>query len=306
MNGAAPLVEMIPISQINVLNPRSRTKAIFQGIVTNISNIGLKRPITVARRPEDTDGKHYDLVCGQGRLEAFMALGQNEIPAIVKDASREECFLMSLVENIARRQVRPLELLREIDNLKSRGYGTAEIARKIDVTKSYVSGITHLLKNGEERLLYAVEKGRIPLSIAMQIADADEEGIQKALLQAYEEKTLRGRKLLTVRRIIELRKAKGKRATPGVRRRGGEPLSAGSLVQAYRLEADRQRLLVKKAQVTEQRLLLIVSALKSLFRDENFVTLLRAEGLESLPAYLAERIELPKGPENDKAGADSV
>jgi ParB family transcriptional regulator, chromosome partitioning protein len=63
---------------------------------------------------------------------------------------------------------------------------------------------------------------------------------------------------------------------------------------------------VKKAQVTEQRLLLIVSALKSLFRDENFVTLLRAEGLESLPAYLAERIELPKGPENDKAGADSV
>lgn len=307
MNNAAPLVEMIPISQINILNPRSRNKAIFQGIVTNISNLGLKRPITVARRPQDSDGKHYDLVCGQGRLEAFMALGQNEIPAIVKDASREECFLMSLVENIARRQVRPLELLREIDNLKSRGYSTAEIAKKIDVTKSYVSGITHLLKNGEERLLYAVEKGRIPLSIAMQIADADEEGIQKALLQAYEEKTLRGRKLLTVRRIIELRKAKGKRATPGVRRRSGaEPLSAGSLVQAYRLEADRQRLLVKKAQVTEQRLLLIVSALKSLFRDENFVTLLRAEGLESLPAYLAEKIESPKGPQDDKAGADSV
>ena len=43
-------------------------------------------------------------------------------------------------------------------------------------------------------------------------------------------------------------------------------------------------------QLTEHRLLFVVSALRSLFRDENFITLLRAEGLESLPAYLAEKI----------------
>ena len=174
MNDTAPTVQMIPIDQINVLNPRSRNKLVFQGIVANISSLGLKRPITVARRIEPIDGKPYDLVCGQGRLEAFMALGQVEIPAIVKEASREECFLMSLVENIARRQIRPLELLREIDSLKSRGYNTTEIAKKNDVAKSYVVGIAHLLKNGEERLLHAVDKGRIPLSVAMQIASADE------------------------------------------------------------------------------------------------------------------------------------
>ena len=290
MNDAAPVVQMIPVNQINILNPRSRNKVAFQGIVANISSLGLKRPITVARRTEPIDGKLYDLVCGQGRLEAFMALGQPDIPAIVKEASREECFLMSLVENIARRQIRPLELLREIDSLKSRGYNTTEIAKKIDVTKSYVVGIAHLLKHGEERLLHAVDKGRIPLSVAMQIADADEEGIQRALCQAYEDKTLRGRKLLTVRRIIELRKANGKRATPGVRRRNDGLQSAESLVRVYRQEADRQKLLVKKSQLTEHRLLFIVSALKNIFRDENFLTLLRAEGLESLPAYLAEKI----------------
>lgn len=292
MNDTAPVVQMIPINQIHILNPRSRNKLVFQGIVANISSLGLKRPITVARRSEPVDGKLYDLVCGQGRLEAFIALGQAEIPAIVKEASREECFLMSLVENIARRQIRPLELLREIDNLKSRGYTTTEIAKKIDVTKSYVVGIAHLLKNGEERLLHAVDKGRIPLSVAMQISDADEEGIQRALCQAYEDKTLRGRKLLTVRRIIELRKANGKRATPGVRRRNDGLQSAESLVRAYRQEADRQKLLVKKAQLTEHRLLFLVSALKNIFRDENFITLLRAEGLESLPAYLADKIQI--------------
>jgi ParB family chromosome partitioning protein len=210
MNNSTLTVEMIPINQINILNPRSRSKIVFQSIVSNISNLGLKRPITVARRLDATDGKEYDLVCGQGRLEAFIALGQNEIPAIIKEASREECLLMSLVENIARRQLRPIELLREISNLRARGYTSAEIAQKIDVHKSYVTGIIHLLKNGEERLVTAVEKGRIPLYVAMQIANADEQGIQKALHQAYEEKSLRGSKLLTVRRLIEIRKAKGK------------------------------------------------------------------------------------------------
>lgn len=292
MNDTAPMVQMIPIDQINVLNPRSRNKVVFQSIVSNISNLGLKRPITVARRTEPVDGKFYDLVCGQGRLEAFAALGQAEIPAIVKEASKEECFLMSLVENIARRQLRPLELLREISSLKSRGYSTTEIANKIDVHKSYVTGISHLLKDGEERLISAVETGRIPLSVAMQIANTDEDGIQRALCQAYEDKTLRGRKLLAVRRIIEARTANGKSSNQGVRRKVDRLQSTEGLVRVYRQEADRQKLLIKKSQLTEHRLLLILSALKNLFRDENFVTLLRAEGLDTIPAPLAEKIQI--------------
>jgi ParB family transcriptional regulator, chromosome partitioning protein len=292
MNDTALMVQMIPIDQINVLNPRSRNKIVFQSIVSNISNLGLKRPITVARRTEPADGKLYDLVCGQGRLEAFAALGQAEIPAIVKEASKEECFLMSLVENIARRQIRPLELLREISSLKSRGYSTTEIANKIDVHKSYVTGISHLLRDGEERLISAVETGRIPLSVAMQIANTDEDGIQQALCQAYEDKTLRGRKLLAVRRIIEARTANGKSPKPGVRRKVDRLQSAEGLVRVYRQEADRQKLLIKKSQLTEHRLLLILSALKNLFRDENFVTLLRAEGLDTIPAPLAEKIQI--------------
>lgn len=110
MNDSAPVVQMIPVDQINILNPRSRNKVTFQSIISNISGLGLKKPITVARRAEPEDGKAYDLVCGQGRLEAFIALEQTEIPAIVIDAAKEECFLMSLVENIARRNHSPLEL----------------------------------------------------------------------------------------------------------------------------------------------------------------------------------------------------
>jgi ParB family chromosome partitioning protein len=49
-----------------------------------------------------------------------------------------------------------------------------------------VADIAHLQKNGQHRLITAVEKGRIPFSVAMQIAKADEDGIQQALCQAYE------------------------------------------------------------------------------------------------------------------------
>src|SRR5436309_11508091 len=146
MNEDTPAVQMIPVSQIRILNPRSRNRIAFDNnIVSNISHLGLKRPITVAPREDAGDGKCYDLVCGQGRLEAFIALGQTEIPAIVRTATKEECFLMSLVENMARRRHTPLELMREIASLKSRGYGVNQIAEKIDLTKSYVTGIIHLL-----------------------------------------------------------------------------------------------------------------------------------------------------------------
>ena len=44
------LIEMVPIAQINVLNPRARSKRLHREIVDNIEAIGLKRPITVSRR----------------------------------------------------------------------------------------------------------------------------------------------------------------------------------------------------------------------------------------------------------------
>jgi ParB family chromosome partitioning protein len=289
----APQIQMIPVNQVGVLNPRTRNPLVFQSIVANILNVGLKRPITVSRNANQTDGKLYDLVCGQGRLEAYQALGEEEIPAIIIEITREECYLMSLVENIARRHRSPIELMKEVNNLRTRGYNIAQISQKIDMGKSYITGICHLLDHGEERLLAAVEKGRLPVSVAMQIATSDEDGIQQALCEAYEDQAMRGRKLLAIRRLIEQRKISGKGLASGVRSRQVRPPTAELLVRAYRQEADRQRLLVSKARLTENRLLLVVSALKKLFQDENFVNLLRAEGLSSVPTYLADKIAKP-------------
>src|SRR5207244_3581623 len=81
-------VKMIPIDRIRILNPRHRDKKRFQVIIESIRTVGLKKPIQVSRRSakEQADGE-YDLVCGQGRIEAFMALGHKEIPAVVVEVS---------------------------------------------------------------------------------------------------------------------------------------------------------------------------------------------------------------------------
>src|ERR1700720_4791457 len=125
----AQAVEMIPVDRITVINPRVRNKKIFKEIISNIGELGLKKPITVTRRT-DADGPRYDLVCGQGRLEAYQALGQQEIPALVVDADTEDCLIMSLVENLARRQHRAIDLLYDIQGLRKRGYSDTAISRK--------------------------------------------------------------------------------------------------------------------------------------------------------------------------------
>jgi hypothetical protein len=76
-------VKMIPIDQIRILNPRHRDRKKFEVIVQSIKNLGLKKPIQVSlRSSQEEDEAGYDLVCGQGRIEAFIALGHKEIPAI--------------------------------------------------------------------------------------------------------------------------------------------------------------------------------------------------------------------------------
>ncbi len=281
---------LVPVDAIAVVNPRLRNKKVFDEITANIAELGLKRPITVAaRETEDGDQPAYELVCGQGRLEAFKVLGQTEIPAIVINASSEDCLVMSLVENLARRQHHSLDLLRDIGRLKEKGYAEAEIAAKTQLSKKYVHGVIKLLESHEHRLLRAVESGKIPVSVAVDIADADDVGVQRVLRQAYEKKLLRGGRLLAAKRLVEARQKHGKgRASTGERPR--KSLSVETLLKTYENDVAKKKVLLRKAGATRSELLFLTQSLKTLMADENFVTLLRAEGLASLPKQVADRL----------------
>ncbi len=283
-------VQMIPIDQITVLNPRQRGKKKFMEIVANIGQLGLKKPITVAMNRNGDGLTRYNLACGQGRLEAYQALGQTEIPAIVIEAPKEDLLLMSLVENLARRQHTTVDLAKEIGALKDRGYSSGDIAQKTGLDTTYVNGIIKLLSRGEDRLLQAVEKRKIPLSVAVTIATSNDKSVQRAMAEAYEKKELRGRALLAARRLIEQRRSRGKGLRGVMRGHVNGEVSSRNLLKAYQQETGRQKALVQKAKICETKLTFAVSALKQIFQDDNFVTLLRAESLDSLPQYLAIQI----------------
>ncbi len=280
-------IRMIPLDKITVVNPRVRGQKKFRQIANNIANIGLKKPITVTPKPGTDD--EYLLVCGQGRYEAYETLGQKEIPAIVIEVSEDKLLLMSLVENLARRNPSCVEMVHEIGALKERGYSFADIARKTDLAVSYIRGIVKLIERGEERLVMAVERGQIPVSVAVTIAVADDHDIQRALTEAYESNDLRGKKLLATRRLIEKRHTDGKSLRSGPRR-AASPVSGKKLLETYQAESAKQRLVVQKSKLCETRLLFVVSAIRQLVEDKVFVDLLRTENLDTMPAYLANEL----------------
>lgn len=282
-------IERIPIGEIRVANPRSRNKIKFQLVVASIGAVGLKKPILVSRRDLDADGTRYDLVCGQGRMEACLALGETTIPAVVIDASREEQFLMSLVENIARRPPSTRALLAELRSLRQRNYKTDEIAKKLGLDRTYIHGIVRLVEHGEELLIRAVEAGRMPISVAVEIASGNDHEVQRALSEAYEKGDLRGSKLTAAKRIIAQRIEKQRQV--GKDHQSRRKLTSDRLVREYQQRTREQRNLVRKANATKDRLLLLTSALRSLFADEHFITLLRAENLSDIPQQLAMRLK---------------
>jgi ParB family chromosome partitioning protein len=284
-------VQMIPIDRIVVLNPRVRNRRKFMEVVESIRTVGLKRPIRVNMMVGLDGQRSYGLACGQGRIEAFRELGRTEIPAIVTEATEQECLVMSLVENCARRQHRSIDLLQDVATLRKRGYIDREIAEKIGTSPEWVNMMAQLIERGEQRLVEAVDAGTIPISVAIEIARADDETIQQLLAEAYTQGKLTGPKLIKMRRLIEQRTRRGKHIFENqFGKKIKRAKTSEALVRIFQQEADRQRLLVKKAEVTQTRLLFVVEALKTLRADENFVTLLRAERLDTMPKDLETRI----------------
>jgi len=280
-------VRLIPIESIRVLNPRHREPKKFQTIVQSIKNLGLKKPIKISERAADEgDEPGFDLVAGQGRMEACQVLGFKEIPAIVVAVSKEDRLLMSLVENMARKFPSSLDLVTEIQRLKGEGYTNVVIGQKLDVDHTLVGGLLNLVNRGEMRLLDATLHNKIPVGVAIDIAKAEGAEAQRELLEAYEGGKLNQVSIRTVRRLMDQRRLLGKKHSRGGDR-SSRP-SADGMVNTYRREIQRQNAFIRKARVCETRLTFIASALRNLTQDENFINLLKAEGLLTMPKYLDE------------------
>jgi ParB family chromosome partitioning protein len=282
-------IALIPIEDIHILNPRVRNQIIAEEIRQNIRSIGLKRPITVAPRKDSKNGKRYDLVCGQGRIEAFIAAGETEIPAVIREVSEEDAHIMSLVENIARRNNSALELLQSIKYLKGQGYADDAIAAKTNLGRDYIRGIIRLLEEGEEYLVNAVEKGRIPLYQALNIAAEDDAAVQTALTEAYESGALTGKKLVVAQKIISRRKHYGKGLSAPPREKAN--LSAEDLIAAYENGAREKKRLLAQSNYIKDVLDYTAMALRQLLNDVHFTNQLKAVGMNEIPLHVTDLLK---------------
>jgi ParB family chromosome partitioning protein len=130
------------------------------------------------------------------------------------------------------------------------------------------------------------------LSVAVDIANAQDHEVQRALQLAYEKGTLRGRKLLAARRVVEERRRRGKRLEqPNGKASPQQKLSPAALVRAYQEDVDRKRSLIRRANAARDRLLLITEALRRLRLSEHFTALIEDENLATMPENLGSRLD---------------
>ncbi len=287
MRRKAGLIEDIPVAAIRVLNPRPRQKWKAKTVVESISRVGLKRPITVSMQNE--------LVCGDGRIEAYKDLGQAAIPGLRVEASTEDCILMSLIENLARFRPSAQELYREIGRL-AKTSTNEKIAAQLDCSPEWVASIVHLLKHGEERLLDAVDKKRVPHTIAVDIARAKDGKLQEALVKAFERTKVNAVQMASIRRLAEERQRNGKAIYhEGRRKKENAGVNTNELIRAYKSETGRKQATIRKAELAHARLLFIVNALRSLLRERMFVRLLQEESLNKVALPLLRRVAMENG-----------
>lgn len=288
-------IETIPIERITILNPRVRDAGKFAEIVDSIGRVGLKQPIKVSRAGNAAGEVSYNLVYGQGRMEAFLALGQTEIPAIVTDLSERSSLLESLVENIARRRPLPGALFRAIGDLAELGYSNRRIASKIGYSPEHVGTLRRLLKAGEERLLIAVETGKMPLRVAIAISEADGERTQEVLVEAYEKGELALKQMPGAKRTIEHRRRYGKAQKPVHGRRKPAVKPADAVARDLKEAVKNHTQLIERADRAAEQLRTLVEGLRLLISEDHFRAVLRAEGLQTMPAPLARLVEAPEG-----------
>jgi len=134
----------IKVSSIkpNTLQPRKKfdnTK--LQELKNSIKEKGIIQPVIV--RPS---GPGYELIAGERRFRAVRELGYEDIPAIIKDISDANSLELSLIENIQREELNPVEEARAyLELIEKFKFSQDAIAKAVGKDKSTVSNMLRLL-----------------------------------------------------------------------------------------------------------------------------------------------------------------
>ncbi|WP_096818013.1 ParB/RepB/Spo0J family partition protein [Lactococcus fujiensis] len=174
-------IEQLRLSEI-VKNPY-QPRVVFdegkiQELADSILENGLLQPIIV--RKSKLIG--YELLAGERRFLASKRAGLTTIPAIIRDYSDEKMMTLSILENLQRENLNPIEEARSLNLLTQKiGMTHDEIGKSLGKSRSYVSNTIRILALPKE-ILDLVEDGKLSLAHARTLLA--EKDTKKQLLLA--------------------------------------------------------------------------------------------------------------------------
>ena len=128
----------------------------LEELASSIKEYGLIQPIVVTKK----DG-YYSIIAGERRWRASKIAGLKEIPAIIREDNEKINSEISLIENIQREDLNPIEKAMGIKVLmENYGMSQEEVAKKLGKGRSTIANWTRVL-NLEPRVLEMAKEGKI-------------------------------------------------------------------------------------------------------------------------------------------------
>ncbi len=228
----------------------------LQELADSIKQFGLLQPILVQDRKD-----YYEIIAGERRWRAAKIAGLKEIPVIIRNYSEQEIVEISLIENIQREDLNPIEEAQAYKRLLNEFHlKQDEVAERVSKSRSAVTNSIRLLKlcdevqqmliddmisTGHARALLAVENPEEQYSLAQKIFDEklsvrDVEKLVKNLDKPEKPKKVEDKALQTIYQDIE-EKLKEKFSTKVTVASKGE--GAGKIEIEFYSHEDLDRLL---------------------------------------------------------------
>jgi ParB family chromosome partitioning protein len=158
--GGAPELADVPVEQIhpNPRQPRRRFEPqAGAGLADSVRSQGLLQPVVLRPRPEGG----WELIAGERRWRAAKDAGLASVPALIREADDRDTLLLSLVENVAREQLSPVEEARAYALLIDEfGLTLAQIGERVGKAKPTISNRIRLLDLPED-VLWMLARGEL-------------------------------------------------------------------------------------------------------------------------------------------------
>ncbi|CUU04363.1 chromosome partitioning protein, ParB family [Candidatus Thermokryptus mobilis] len=172
------VIAKIELSKIkpNPYQPRETfDRTALEELKQSIIEKGVIQPITVRRLP----GGMYELISGERRVRASTEAGLTHIPAyIIEVESEKELLELSLIENIQREKLNPIEIAKAYQRLiEELGYTQEEIAKKIGKDRTTVANFIRLLKLPEQ-IQESLKRGEITMGHARALINLPSRKLQ--------------------------------------------------------------------------------------------------------------------------------